>query len=70
MTKRPKKYGWLFHEREGVWMPPDGAYFAEQEGKFWVLYRCESPYDVENGVLLAEEFSTLLEAVEAADEDR
>jgi hypothetical protein len=67
VTGRRKKYGWLYHGYEGVWMPPDGSYAAEKEGAFWLLWRCETPYKIDGAVLVQEDGRTLKEVVEAAE---
>jgi hypothetical protein len=70
MTQRKKKYGWLYHEEHEGWMPPDGMFLAEKDGRNWVVWRCDTPYKVGGAGLVAEGASSLSEAVDAADDDR
>ena len=69
-AKRRKKYGWLYHGEHDAWMPPDGAYLAEKEGRLWQVWRLESPYKTSSIWLIAEGGSTLEDVVVAADQDR
>lgn len=70
MARRRKKYGWLYHEEHDAWMPADGAYLAEKEGRLWLLWRCRTPYKPGHAELVSGNCSTLEDAVYVSDKDR
>lgn len=70
MASRRKKYGWLYHEEEKVWMPPDGAYAAERlPSAWWVVWRNLSPYNMTGAEAVKDDCASLREAVDAASKD-